>query len=84
MEQQNSSEQNKEIVLTGFVEKWRDLRPPPIRADGLKAVCWLGGFGALLHPVFAFMPEKWPLFVMDGFLLVIVIVVLWHERNVSK
>ena len=69
--------------FNGWVQKWKDFQPAAPRRDSLKAICWMASAGAFLHPVFAYMPAKWPLLAMDGFLLAVVFLVLWHERNVK-
>jgi hypothetical protein len=66
------------------LSKWKDLQPASPQRDGHRAMCWLVGFGLLLHPAFAYLPAKWPLFVMDGFLILVVLIIVWHERNATK
>jgi hypothetical protein len=80
----NKPNRSEENPFNGWLEKWKDLKPAPPRRDSLKAICWLAGFGAFLHPAFAFLPAKWPLLVMDGFLLLVVLIVSRHERNGHK
>jgi hypothetical protein len=81
LEKPNNPDENE---FKKWLTKWKSLELVPPRKDGLRAVCWLAGFGALLHPPFAYLPAKWPLFLMDGFLLTIVLLVMWHERNGCK
>jgi hypothetical protein len=73
-----------ENPLQKWQDKWAALKPVQPKKEGLKATCWLGALGAMLHPPFAYLPVKWPLFVMDGFLVVVICIVLWHERNARK
>ena len=67
-----------------YLSKWQGLQPAAPQKDSHRAICWLAGVGAVLHPVFAYLPTKWPLGAMDGFLVLIVLIVLWHERNGPK
>jgi len=80
---QNNEEPNGK-PFQKWLDKWEPLKLVQPRKEGLKAACWLGALGATLHAPFAYLPVKWPLFLMDGFLLVIICIVLWHERNARK
>jgi hypothetical protein len=81
MKQDNLEPENP---LARWQTKWDALKLVQPRREGLKATCWLGALGASIHPLFAYLPVKWPLFLMDGFLVVVICLVLWHERNAHK
>jgi hypothetical protein len=81
----NKSNNSDNNSFNGWLEKWKSLNPAPPRRDSFKAICWLAALGALLHPVFAFLPGKLLLLVMmDGFLLLNALIIAWHERDARK
>lgn len=82
MEQDNSKPQDN--PLSKWEVKWDRLKEVQPRKEGLKAVCWLAALGAALHAPFAYLPVKWPLFLMDAFLMIVIYLVLWHERDATK
>jgi len=87
MQLKKKTEQQEHSIkdLGQWLDKWKDIQPAQPQRDGFRTICWLGGLGVLLHPVFSWLSlNLWPLLVMDGFLILLAALIVWHERNATK